>query len=69
MFVVGWNRNQGEALRVETLEEHIQYNLNAFYENTNASWAMLGVFETKEEARDFCFKMQEIRNARLDSKS
>lgn len=68
MFVVGWNREQGEALTVETLDEHIQYNLNAFHENTNAAWAMVGLFETKAQARDFCFKLQEVRNKRLDSK-
>lgn len=66
MFVVGWNREQNEALTIETLEEHIQYNLNAFHENTSASWAMVGLFKTKEQAREFCFKLQEIRNARLD---
>ncbi|WP_288064811.1 hypothetical protein [Rodentibacter caecimuris] len=66
MFVVGWNREQGDAFTVETLDDHIRYNLDAFYENTTASWAMVGVFDTHEQATEFCSKLQAARNERLD---
>lgn len=68
MFVVGWNREQGEALTIETLNEHIQYNLDAFHEDTSASWAMIGLFKTHEEATVFCNQVMEIRNKRLGEK-
>lgn len=66
MFVVGWNREQDDSLRVEPLDEHIRYNLESFCENTSASWAMVGLFETHEEASEYCARLRAIRNERVD---
>ncbi|HDR0955875.1 TPA: hypothetical protein QB112_002002 [Pasteurella multocida] len=69
MYIVGWNREQGSTFTVETLDEHIRYNLDSFYEDTSASVAMLGIFETKEQANEFCSELQKIRNERLDKQN
>lgn len=69
MFVVGWNREQCDTFQVESLDEHIRYNLEAFREDTTASWAMVGIFKTHEEATEYCAKLLAIRNARLDELS
>ncbi len=61
MYVVGWNKEQCDTLKIELLEEHIKYNLNAFHQNTHAGLVMLGVFDTHEQASTFCDKLREIR--------
>lgn len=64
-FVVAWNYTQ-QVFSVETLEEHLKANQMAFKHNTTAAFAMLGLFNTHEEASEFCLTFQEIRNQRLD---
>lgn len=65
MFVVGWNREQNQAFTVETLEEHIRFNLDAFEDNTNAGIVMLGLFATHKEATAFCESLKPVRDVRL----
>lgn len=61
MFVVCWNHFQN-WLKIETLEEHIQANLESFESNQPCGMAMLGAFESHEEARQFCEKLNKIRS-------
>lgn len=61
MYVVCWNKNQN-WLKLETLEEHLRANLDAFAENSDCAMALLGVFDTHEEATDFCVKLRHLQH-------
>lgn len=59
--VVCWSYSQN-WLKIETMGEHLKANLDSFMLNQSCSMALLGVFETHEEARLFCEKLNKIRS-------
>lgn len=61
VFVVCWNKNQCDWLKIETLEDHIKANLTAFANSGDNAMALLGLFDTYEQASEFCVKLREIR--------
>lgn len=69
MYIVCWNKHQYDWLKIETLEEHIKSNLSAFAENSDHSMALLGMFDTHDEAMAFCDKLiDEFRLSKIPTK-
>ncbi|WP_439242369.1 hypothetical protein [Lonepinella sp. BR2474] len=64
MYFVGWNKGEFESFTVETEEVFIAKNLSAFHRNSPAGSVLLGIFETKQQADDFCNSLKPIRDAR-----
>ncbi|MDO4698271.1 MAG: hypothetical protein Q4A60_06310 [Pasteurellaceae bacterium] len=62
MYVVTWNKEQSQWLKVETLEEHLRFNLDAFKENRSSHFLCLGIFPTHDQASQFCSELRTIRD-------
>lgn len=60
MFVVAWHKQQN-WLKVESVDEHIRANLNAFAENADFGMVLLGLFDTQDQASEFATRLRAMR--------
>lgn len=60
MFVVCWHKDRN-WLKVETLEECIRANLDAFAQNSDNGMVLLGTFDNHDQASEFTTKLRTMR--------